>query len=296
VGSAAEGKAGVRAVILFPKGRVSAFQERQLTCWNAPVRALRVAGDFDACQHLVKEAFADPDLRRAMHLTSANSINLGRLLPQMVAIASAALQIEEKTGEKPGLVVPTGNLGHGVAALYARAMGVPVGPVVLATNANATLSDWFGTGRFEPRASIKTLANAMDVGAPSNFERLAALPEDAAQVRVSRVEDEAIRARIHADYTASGYVWCPHSACGAQAYAQLSEAERAERPWLVLACAHPFKFADVVEPIIGASLTPPEALAGVLDRETQATDIEADLASLADALDAHSEANQPHAA
>lgn len=284
VGCAAEGRRSVRAVILFPKGRVSPFQERQLTCWGEPVRALEVEGDFDDCQRLVKAAFADVALSAEHRLTSANSINIGRLLPQAAYAAQAALRIFAQTGERPGFVVPTGNLGHGFALLLAKAMGVPVGPVVFATNANRTLKSWAETGRYEPRPSIATLANAMDVGAPSNFERLIALPEERRQVRVELVDDKQIKARIRSDYEGSGYVWCPHSATAAEAYARLPEGERSERPWIVAATAHPYKFSEVVEPVIGSEIAPPTALAAILDRPTRKLSIPTDLDALDKAL------------
>jgi len=284
VGCAAEGRASVRAVILFPKGRVSEFQERQLTCWREPVRALEVTGDFDECQRLVKAAFADPELTAEHRLTSANSINLGRLLPQVTYVAQAALKAFTSTGEKPGFIIPTGNLGHGFAALMARAMGLPIGPVILATNANRTLRDWATIGRYEPRPSVATLANAMDVGAPSNFERLIALPQDQREVRVELVDDEAIKSRIRAAYQASGYVWCPHSATAAEAYARLTEGERAGRTWILAATAHPYKFRDTVEPLIGQAIEPPPALEAILDRPTHKSTIEASLEALAGAL------------
>ena len=280
VGCAAEGRRAVRALILYPKDRVSPFQELQLTCWGAPVRALEVEGDFDDCQRLVKAAFADAALSERHRLTSANSINIGRLLPQMAYLAWAAARVSAETGEKPGLIVPTGNLGHGFAALYARAMGAPIGPLVLATNANRTLAEWQASGRYEARPSVATLANAMDVGNPSNFERLAALPAEHARVRVERVEDEAIRARISAERAESGYLWCPHSATAAEAYARLPESERAARPWIAAATAHPYKFADA----IGTEVAPPRALAAILGREVRKSSIPATIEALAEAL------------
>ena len=171
-GCAAEGRSGVRAVILYPDGKVSSFQAHQLSCWGAPVRTLKLDADFDACQRLVKAAFSDRALARRHRLTSANSINIARLLPQAAYLAFAARRAARSGRPAPGFIMPTGNLGHGVAALMARACGAPVGPLVLATNANATLQDWSQTGDYRPRASVETLANAMDVGAPSNFERL----------------------------------------------------------------------------------------------------------------------------
>lgn len=284
VGCAAEGRASVHAVILFPKGRVSEFQERQLTCWKGPVRALEVKGDFDECQRLVKTAFADPELTAELRLTSANSINLGRLLPQVTYIAQAALKLFAQNGERPGFIIPTGNLGHGFAALLARAMGVPIGPLVLATNANRTLKEWATSGSYEPRPSVATLANAMDVGAPSNFERLITLAQDQREVRVKLVDDAAIKARICADYEASGYVWCPHSATAAEAYFRLPEHERSERVWVVAATAHPYKFSDTVEPLIGRAIEPPPALEAILDRPTHKSTIPASLEALAEAL------------
>lgn len=284
VGCAAEGRASVNAVILFPQGRVSEFQERQLTCWQAPVQAVEVRGDFDECQRLVKAAFADPQLTAEHRLTSANSINFGRLLPQATYIARAALKLFGQSGEKPGVIVPTGNLGHGFAVLLARAMGVPIGPVILATNANRTLKDWATSGRYEPRPSIATLANAMDVGAPSNFERLIELSEYERDVRVELVDDETISSRISADFQASGYVWCPHSATAAEAYARLAEGERVERPWILAATAHPYKFRDSVEPLIGRAIEAPPALEAILDRPTHKSTIPASLDALAEAL------------
>ena len=285
VGCAAEGRTAVRALILYPKGRVSPFQQLQLTCWQDPVQALEVDGDFDDCQRMVKAAFADRSLSHAHRLTSANSINIGRLLPQVAFVAHAAARLFAETGIKPGFVVPTGNLGHGYAVLLARALGLPVGPVVLATNANRTLAEWKLSGAYTARPSVATIANAMDVGAPSNFERLAALSPEQQEVRVELVEDEAIRARIRSDYRDSGYIWCPHSAIATEAFTRLPEAERSERPWVAAATAHPFKFAEGIEPLIGVSLEPPPALQAILGRPARKTDIPADPAALAAALE-----------
>ena len=284
VGAATEGRERLRTLILYPKGRVSPFQALQLGCWGAPVQALEVDGDFDDCQRLVKAAFADPALSARHRLTSANSINLGRLLPQMAYLGWAASRVHAETGIAPGLIVPTGNLGHGFAALYARAMGLPIGAIRLVTNANRTLSEWAASGRYEPRPAVATIANAMDVGAPSNFERLKALGPALGASHVELVEDETIRARIVADYQASLYVWCPHSATAAEAYAGLAPEQQAERPWLLCATAHPYKFAEIVEPLIGATIAPPPALAAILDRAANAIPIPATSAALAEVL------------
>ncbi len=285
VGCAIEGRANLRALILYPKDRVSPFQARQLGCWRPPVQALEVEGDFDDCQRLVKAAFADPALSARHRLTSANSINLGRLLPQMACLGWAAARLRAETGVKPGLIVPTGNLGHGFAALCARALGLPLGPVRLVTNANPTLTEWAASGTYEPRPALATIANAMDVGAPSNFERLAALGAALGGFDIELADDATIRARIAADHQASGYIWCPHSATAAESYARLPPALRDERPWLVCATAHPFKFAEVVEPLIGRALEPPPALAAIVDREAHALPVAATSEALTDVLD-----------
>lgn len=284
VGCAAEGRTSVRAVILFPKDRVSPFQERQLICWGDNVLAIEVDGDFDDCQRLVKAAFADSSLAAAHHLTSANSINFGRLLPQLAYAAHAAARVFAETGEKPGFVIPSGNLGHGLAVLLARVIGQPIGPVVLATNANRTLKDWRESGRYESRPSVATVANAMDVGNPSNFERLSALPPQVRYIRVELVTDEEIKARIVSEFAASGYVWCPHSATAAEAWSRLPTAARLERPWIAAATAHPYKFAEIVEPLIGRVVEPSPALSAIHNRPTHKIRIDARLECLADAL------------
>jgi threonine synthase len=284
VGCAAEGRSALRAMILYPRGRVSAFQQHQLCCWGQPVEALEVDGDFDDCQRLVKAAFADPALTQAHRLSSANSINIGRLLPQMVYLAAASLEIWRDSNVAPGFVVPTGNLGHGVAALWARALGLPIGTVVAATNANRTLLDWNRGGVYAPVPSLTTIANAMDVGAPSNFERLNRLPDPVHQLTVERVDDDAIRRRIGLEYARSNYVLCPHTATAVEAWERLDPARRSERAWVAAATAHPYKFADVVEPLIGETLSPPPALAAILGRPAHARRIPATLEALAGAL------------
>ncbi|WP_291845243.1 threonine synthase [Maricaulis sp.] len=284
VGCAAEGVTGTRAVILFPAGRISAFQEHQLCCWTSPVQAARIDGDFDACQALVKSAFADPGLRQAHNLTSANSISIGRFLPQMTYWARAALDVFAETGIAPGLVIPTGNLGNAFAAVLARACGLPIGPIVLATNANATLSDWFSTGRYQSRPSIATHANAMDVGAPSNFERLANLSGD--QIAgVCLVDDTAIRDRIETCFHETGYIACPHTATALEAWHRLPGPEQQARRWIVGATAHPAKFAETVEPVIGQPVALPPALKAVLDRPVRCQNLRNELADLARLLE-----------
>jgi len=284
IGAAAEGKASVRPVILYPPERVSPFQRRQLSCWAPPSLSLEVEGDFDDCQRLVKSAFADAALSARHRLTPGNSINVARLLAQTTYIGAASLELFRETGMAPGFVIPTGNLGHAVAALWAREAGMPVGPIVAATNANRTLHDWWADGEYRPRPSVLTLATAMDVGAPSNFERLVEVPGHRHALRVEMVEDEAIRARILKEHRRTGYILDPHGAVGVEAWRRLDPEMRSEQPWIVAATAHPSKFAEIVEPLIGETLERPPALAAILDRQMRAQPIDATLDALRRAL------------
>ena len=183
VAAAFDGRPDVRVVVLFPEGKVSPRQQHQLTCWGDNVRAFAVRGDFDDCQRVVKTAFADRAWAESHGLLSANSINLGRLLPQTVYYAAASLWYLRSHGEQPGFVVPTGNLGNAVAAFWARRMGLPVRELALAANANRAVPDYFDSGAWAARPTVATLANAMDVGNPSNAERLLDLHTDFAELR-----------------------------------------------------------------------------------------------------------------
>lgn len=273
-----------KVIILYPKGRVSPFQEKQLTCWPENVSSLRVDGDFDDCQKLVKAAFADKALKARFGLSSANSINIGRLLPQMVYYAASALQIFRQTGEHANFIIPTGNMGNGMACLWARQCGLPIGEIVFAQNANRALSDYFDGETFTPRASIATIANAMDVGNPSNFERfMAANRALNHKVRSLSVSDAAIAGQITKDARQNGQVWCPHSAIAAYAYDQMSEVERAQN-WVLVATAHPFKFKEVVEPLAGRDIAPNAALSAIENLPAQVRDILPNLDALAQVL------------
>ncbi|NGP53993.1 threonine synthase [Thioalkalivibrio sp. XN8] len=276
VAAAFDGRPGFRVVLLYPRGRVSARQEAQLTCWGHNVLSLRVDGDFDDCQRMVKEAFADPALRARAGLTSANSISIGRLLPQAAYYAWAGLRLWRETGMAPGFVIPSGNLGNSLACLWARRCGLPIGPVVLATNANETVGEFFAGGPWTPRATVHTLASAMDVGNPSNMERLLHMtgsPEAArGEASAVRVSDEEIRAAIRRGPERYGQAWCPHTATAVHAWESLGAAA-AERPWVVVATAHPAKFEDVVEPLVGAQVPMPPALAGLMARPRHCVDI-----------------------
>ena len=272
VGGAFHGIAGLRVVILYPDGRVSPRQAHQLGAFGDNVRALRVAGNFDDCQALVKRALNDTTLQRDVPLSSANSISLGRLLPQMAYHAHAALTFWREHGEPLNLIVPTGNLGNALAAILARAMGVPIGEIALATNANDVLPQYFAGAPYQPRASVATLANAMDVGAPSNFERLRWLMPDETALRsafrVSSVDDARIRATIQRTWREYGVAVCPHTATGLAMRESLRDSGPAR--WAIAATAHPAKFESIVEPLIGTTVPLPPALAALLARPAQA--------------------------
>ena len=288
VAAAFHGRPGIEVAVLFPKGLVSPTQQRQLTCWGGNVRSFSVRGTFDDCQRLVKQAFLDRRWQEERALSSANSINLGRLLPQAVYYAAASLAVFRTHGERASFIVPSGNLGNAVACIWARRLGLPIADVVLAHNANRTVPDFLETGDWRPRASIATLASAMDVGNPSNMERLRALYPQLSEIRSAvsayTVDDEAIRARIRTGYQELGQIWCPHTATAAEAYARLPVERRDSGRWVLVSTAHPAKFREVVEPLIGREIAVPETLARLFARPTQCTEIDADLASLRDAL------------
>jgi threonine synthase len=276
-------------VLLYPQGLVSARQAQQLACWGDNVRTFAVHGTFDDCQRMVKDAFRDPALAEAYALSSANSINVGRLLPQMVYYAAASLEVWHREGRRAGFIVPSGNLGNVTAAVWAREAGLPIGDIVLATNANATVTEFLDSGTWHPRASVATLASAMDVGNPSNMERLRALFSDRLRDRISAqlVTDDEIRATIRRDAEALGYVWDPHGATAAHVYHHLPEA-RLDEPWVLVETAHPAKFNEIVEPLIGREIPVPPALARLLSLPRQEQDLEPTLDALRAALTAPS--------
>jgi threonine synthase len=268
--------------VLYPKGLVSDRQAAQLACWGDNVQTFSVHGTFDECQRMVKEAFADASLKQSHELSSANSINIGRLLPQMVYYVRSALETWRATGKPANFIVPSGNLGNSMACVWARAMGLPIGQVILATNANRTITDFLDSGEWQPRQSVATLASAMDVGNPSNMERLRALypfDEIRRQVSAVSVSDEQIRRRIKQDAQTLQQVWCPHTAAAAEVYWHLPGEQQAAH-WVLVSTAHPAKFNDIVEPLIGRSVSVPPALARLLSLPRQETEIEPQLSAL----------------
>ncbi len=272
----------VEVAVLYPTGLVSQRQAQQLACWGDNVRTFSVHGNFDACQRMVKEAFADAGLAKSHDLSSANSINIGRLLPQMVYYARSALLLWRATGKPANFIIPSGNLGNAMACIWARAMGLPIGDLILATNANRTIPDFLNDGNWQPRQSVATLASAMDVGNPSNMERLRALysfDEIRQQVSAVSVSDEAIKSRIRHDAQAIRQIWCPHTATAAEVYWNLPEDQQAKH-WVLVSTAHPAKFNDIVEPLVGHDLPVPPALAQLLTLPRQETEIEPQLSAL----------------
>ena len=273
-----------RVVILYPQGRVSPTQEAQLTMFNSEatnVRAYAAAGSFDDCQRLSKAAFADPVVSRRANLTSANSINIGRLLPQMIYYAHAVGQLAPRAR---GAIfsTPSGNFGNLTAGLMAKRSGVNVGRFVAATNVNDGVPEYLATGRFVPRASIHTVANAMDVGDPSNFERLlwlygGDLPAIRRDVTGSRHDDDEVRATIRKVYEGRGYLLDPHSAIAYLGVKGRELREGQEGQAVFLATAHPAKFAEVVEPVIGRTIPKPQPLVDALAAKRTILEIDATL-------------------
>jgi threonine synthase len=273
---------GIRVVVLYPKGRVSPLQERQFASLGENVLALAIEGAFDDCQALAKACFADPELSRELGLTSANSINVARLVAQTLYYFEGVARIGAKLGGQPPVIaVPSGNFGNLCAGLWAWKMGLPVRAFVAATNANTTVPDYLETGEYRPRPSVATLSNAMDVGAPSNWERIADLFGDdwqalRATLRWDSLDDEGTREAIR-ELDARGYLADPH---GAVAWAVLEKKLLPGETGLFLATAHPAKFKESLEPVLGREIPLPEALAELLERPLLAEPLENDAEAL----------------
>lgn len=272
---------GVRVVILYPKGRVSERQAHQLSCWGDNISTLAVSGSFDECQALVKALFKEKDLNERYELTTANSINIGRLLPQMTYFAYTSLLCERLHRQPMNLIIPTGNCGHLTAACWARQLGYPIGKIVAAQNANHPLVDYVKVGYVDQKSSVDTIANAMDVASPSNFARLKALYPQwdhfSDSIEAYAVSDEEIKSNIAACFSQTGEALCPHTAT---AFSGLPSIESDDSPWTIAATAHPAKFETIVEPIIGESLILPDPLKEQLDRRRREKGIEPDMHGL----------------
>jgi threonine synthase len=276
-------------VVLYPEGKVSDVQEAQMASLGDNVTALAMRGTFDDCQRLVKQAFADDRLRSHVWLTPANSINLGRLLPQVFYYFLLARRtLAGPGGAGPIVSVPSGNFGNLTAGLIAHRLGLPVRRFVAATNVNDTVPQYLRSGRYEPRPSVRTVANAMDVGAPSNLERMQALyggDLDALRRDVTgfAYEDTRIVAEIAEVYRRHDYLLDPHSAIAWLALQDVLASEP-ESPGVFVATAHPAKFREVVEPAIGRPVPLPPALAEALERPRHAISMDVDYPTLAEFL------------
>jgi threonine synthase len=301
------GVEGIAVTVLYPKGRVSELQEKQIAGLGGNISALAVEGSFDDCQRLVKSAFADKELKEARALSSANSINISRLVPQALYYAAAAGRAAAgktdpgldatpwrrggKTGgNAPGLpftvAVPSGNFGNLTAGLYAMAMGAPIAGFIAATNINKTVPDYLESGEYKTRLSRATISNAMDVGAPSNFERMAAhwsYGEMKKMIRGFSVTDDETRAAIGNVFNNAGYYLDPHGAVGWTAVDKAIAAGAFTGTAAVLATAHPAKFSETVEPITGP-VPVPESIQKAMARTARAKTIPAELSSLKEFL------------
>jgi threonine synthase len=262
---------GIRVVILYPSKRISEAQEKQFTTLGENITALEVAGTFDDCQRLVKQAFTDAELNKQVWLTSANSINIGRLLPQMFYHVAAYRQLP--VASVPLIVsVPSGNFGNLTAGIFAKRIGLPVAKYVASTNANDVVPEYLRSGEFRPRAAQATYSNAMDVGSPNNFPRLLDLCRNRLETMQKEIwghgaTDEETLAAMKMVHDKFGYIADPHTAVGVLGW----EAYKSQHPdpaqGLVLATAHPAKFADVVMKAIGTAPPLPDRLAAYLKRD-----------------------------
>lgn len=272
---------GVQVKVLYPRGKVSTIQESQFTTLGQNITAIEVNGTFDDCQSLVKQAFIDAELNERLHLTSANSINVARFLPQAFYYFYAYAQMK-LMGREDQLVVcvPSGNFGNLCAALFAREMGLPIKRFIAANNANDVFFKYLQTGTYHPKPSIPTIANAMDVGNPSNFARILDLYGESYQkisalISGSRFTDEEIRTAIRTCYERTSYILDPHGACGYQALCQqLQTGEHG----LFCETAHPAKFKETVDALLPTPVPIPERLSRFLQGQKQTLRIENDFA------------------
>jgi len=270
------GVEGIEVVILYPKGKVSEIQEKQLTTLGQNITALEVTGTFDDCQEMVKQAFLDKELQQKMQLTSANSINVARWLPQMFYYFFAYQQLAE---EKRKLVfsVPSGNFGNICAGLLAKKMGLPISHFVASSNVNDVVGRYLKTEKYEPKPSVQTISNAMDVGNPSNFIRIQELFQNEfgdlkEHLSSFSFDDEATKGAIKEVYEITGYIMDPHGAVGYLGLKSFLK-ENPEYHGTFLETAHPVKFLETVENVIGKKLKIPESIQTIIKKEKQAKEI-----------------------
>lgn len=277
------GVKGIHVTILYPSGKVSDMQEKQFTTLGKNITALEVDGTFDDCQRMVKQAFGDKELNNAMKLTSANSINIARLIPQSFYYFYAYSRLDKS---KPLVFsVPSGNFGNLLGGLLAKKMGLPVYKFIAATNANHVVPDYLMSGEFNPRSSVRTVSNAMDVGNPSNFERIlnifgGVFEDIKANIVGKHYTDEETKEIITDVYKAKRYILDPHSAIGYKGLKEYLEEEGKDLNGVFLATAHPAKFLEVVKPLIEGNVSIPAALQEAMDKPKQSKSISADFDEL----------------
>lgn len=276
------GVEGIHVYVLYPKGKVSEIQEKQFTTLGNNITAIEVNGTFDDCQALVKSAFMDKELNEHMQLTSANSINVARFLPQAFYYFYAYAQMK-KLGKADNLVicVPSGNFGNITAGLFGKYMGLPVKRFIAANNRNDIFYQYLKTGIYSPKPSVATIANAMDVGDPSNFARIYDLYGGSHEAITKEISgetytDEQIRETVQAVYNETGYLLDPHGACG---YRALAEQLQPGETGVFLETAHPAKFLQTVESIIGVEVQIPEKLQAFMKGQKESVPMEKDFAS-----------------
>lgn len=283
------GVGGIKVVLLYPSGKVSYIQEKQLSTLDKNITALEINGTFDDCQRLVKDAFIDAELNAKLNLSSANSINIARLIPQSFYYINAYRQVKDKT--MPVVIsVPSGNLGNLTAGLFAKKLGLPVEKFIAATNKNNVFTEYLNTAQFIPRKSVQTLSNAMDVGNPSNLERIIELYNgDIEKIRKDiyskSYSDEATRESIKEVFEKYNYIIDPHGAVGYQALKQfLSSNDLKNVNGIVVETAHPAKFKDVVEDVIKHEVKMPERLTDCIEKEKKAILMEKEFSVLKEFL------------
>lgn len=259
---------GINVTILYPKGKVSTIQEKQFTTLGANITALEIDGTFDDCQRLVKTAFLDKELNEKLVLSSANSINIARLIPQSFYYFWAYKQLEDKSLPLY-FSIPSGNFGNLTACLFAQAMGLPIEKIIAATNTNSIVPDYLESGIFQSRPSVSTISNAMDVGDPSNFARIMDIYSNDWEVIKEDIlgyhyNDDQTAKCIQEVYQEHGYLMCPHTAVGYLAMQDFLKNHPEPTNAVVLSTAHPVKFGEVVEPLIGQAIEIPERLKSIL--------------------------------
>jgi threonine synthase len=282
VADAFYGVEGTEVVILYPSGKVSPVQEKQLTTHGGNIHALEVEGDFDDCQRMVKEAFKDEELKKGILLTSSNSINISRWLSQQIYYAIGLSQWTKN--EPPVITVPSGNFGNLCAGIMANSSGLPVQHFIAACNANKVFTDFIEKGTFEPCSSIPTLSNAMDVGNPSNFNRILEIFANSRgtlfeKISSISISDSITENTIQSVAQETGYIMDPHTAVAHAAWEKWYS-HHPGNAGIILGTAHPVKFPDVVERATGKKIVLPETVSGIMKKEKKATNISIDYQSL----------------